>query len=84
MAFLRWSAEQKGLDPKAPRGYHIDHLTPLRFLDPKDPGMLAFANSPANVRWLSAWENMRRGASLPSRKELTAHLAHVRAWRKTL
>ena len=84
MAFLKWSAEQHGLDPKNPRGYHIDHLMPLALLDPKDPAMLAFANSPANVRWLSAWENARRGADLPTRKELIAHRHHVRAWKKTL
>ena len=84
VAFLKWSAERKGIDPKKPVGYHVDHLMPLATLDPKDPAMRAFASSPANVRWLSAWENLRRGSNLPSRKEQLAHRRHVAAWRKTL
>lgn len=73
--FLLWVAARTGVEIGT-GAWHIDHLVPLAKFGRGNP------NVPENVRWLTAAQNLAKGASLPTPEEVAAHLALVEEWRK--
>lgn len=82
IAFLRWDFERRGLCISELRSYHVDHLIPLMLWEsePRPYG----CNSPENLRWLIARENMQKKVDVPDQKEIQAHLLLVAEWRRSL
>lgn len=48
--------------PGAPSEWHIDHIRPLASFDMSDPAQVREAFSPSNHQWLTAFENISKGA----------------------
>jgi len=45
--------------------WHIDHIVPLSFFDFDDPEQIKKAFAPENHRWVTAAENLKKGAKMP-------------------
>jgi 5-methylcytosine-specific restriction endonuclease McrA len=73
--FLLWAASRMGVEIGT-GAWHVDHLVPLAKFGRGN------ANAPENVRWLTAAQNLAKGASLPTSEEVDAHLALVAEWKK--
>ncbi len=61
---IDWDAVVKHLDETKPtnwQNYHIDHIISLSKFDLTDHKQLKFANSPENLQWLTASENLKKG-----------------------
>jgi hypothetical protein len=75
--FLVWLSKQQGiLDVKK---YHIDHLIPVSLWEKSNaPYGL---NSPENVRWMLANDNILKKDTMPSHEVLAQHKQLVNDWR---
>lgn len=82
--FLRWLRVKVGADAGRGDLWHIDHLIPLSLLDLTTPEGQRYANSPENVRWLTAEDNIGKADQAPTLTDIAAHLKLVAEWRKTL
>lgn len=80
--FLVWLANRMGIGPY-PNGnkWHIDHIIPCDSFDITSEEDMKKLQSPENLRWLTRSENCRKGKSLPTPEELSAHLLLVSQWR---
>ena len=82
--FLVWLAQKQGVDITQKHEWHIDHLRPIKSFDLFADGVRANVNGPENVRWLTAKENLLKGAHMPTEEEVAAHALLVAEWRATL